>query len=75
MGKNSQWETPDIAAMLPRNEAVAGTTTTANVGPYAVPLGVPLRRAPVTPPSDYDYLPDVPEAYRELLGLPTRRKK
>jgi hypothetical protein len=40
------WKTLDLAAML--KQEVAGATTSANAGSYAVPLGRPLRRYPIT---------------------------
>lgn len=69
------WETLDVAALLGLDEAgPAGTTTTANVGPYQVPLGPVLRRSIPSHGSQEDYLRDIPEAYRELLGLHKKRK-
>lgn len=47
MDPKARWGTPDIAGMLKRKNEDAGmpgVTTSANVGPYAVPLGQPLRR-------------------------------
>lgn len=49
MSTKQQWETPNIAGMLkkksiPESAGMSGVTTSANVGSFAVPLGVPLRR-------------------------------
>lgn len=41
------WDTPDIAALLAqRARQIESVTTAANAGPFAVPLGAPLRPPP-----------------------------
>lgn len=57
-----RWETPNVQKML---DDLREATTSANVGPFEVPLGAPLRR-PVGAPADSF---DIPPEYRELLGL------
>lgn len=49
MSDSPKWETPNVAQMLkrktiPESAGMSGVTTSANVGAFAVPLGVPLRR-------------------------------
>jgi len=79
MSGNGGWETLDVAKLLgielPEEAGQAGVTTTANVGPYPVPLGrgVLRRQIPTTTGSSEDYLKDVPEVYREMLGLKKRK--
>lgn len=74
------WETLDVAGMLgkddlPEAAGMAGVTTSANVGSFAVPLGPVLRRKVpnVSRGSDDDYLRDVPDVYKEMLGLKKRK--
>jgi len=80
MSGNGGWETLDVASLLgielPEEAGQAGVTTTANVGPYAVPLGrgVLRRQIPTSTGSNDDYLKDVPAVYREMLGLNKKRK-
>jgi hypothetical protein len=71
MGTNG-WETLDVAGMLGMEELpeeAGGTTTAANAGPYAVPLGPVLRRPDLVGGAEDDYLKDVPDAYLEILGI------
>lgn len=72
------WETPDIEGMLKKDElpeaaGQAGATTTANVGPYQVPLGPMLRRPDIVGGAEDEYLKDIPDAYKEILGLGKRK--
>lgn len=71
------WETLDVAAMLgkedlPEEAGMAGVTTSANVGAYQVPLGPVLRRR-IPRGSEDDYMRDVPDVYKEMLGLKKRK--
>lgn len=53
------WETLDVEALLSRREEAAGgtgATTSANAGPYAVPIGAPMRRKFPTQASGYEKL-------------------
>lgn len=78
MSGKGGWETLDVAALigkeLPEDAGMSGVTTSANVGAYAVPLGPVLRRKMPTGSSDDDWMKDVPDAYKELLGLNKKRK-
>lgn len=67
------WETLDVAGMLGHDE-LPEETTSANVGAYPVPLGPVLRRTAVDgiATSTEDYLKDVPDAYKEMLGLKSK---
>jgi hypothetical protein len=62
-----KWETLDVEALLNKEE-LPEQTTSANVGSYPVPLGPVLRRPDVAGEEE-DYLKDVPDAYKEMLGL------
>lgn len=78
MSGNGGWETLDVAGMLgielPEEAGQAGITTSANVGPYQVPLGPVLRRKFPSNSAPEDYLKDVPAVYREMLGLNKKKK-
>jgi len=70
----SGWETLDVESLLNRDE-LPEETTTANVGAYQVPLGPVLRRPDLVGGAEDDYLRDIPDAYKEILGLGIKHKK
>lgn len=76
MSGKGGWETLDVAALigkeLPEEAGMSGVTTSANVGAYAVPLGPVLRRK-IPTGSDDDWMKDVPDVYKEMLGLKKRK--
>ena len=59
-----QWEVPDIAGMLQQRDE---ETTSQNIGPYEVPLGIPAMGANVGNAENAGYVID-PD-YMDVLGL------
>ena len=69
----SGWETLDVSELLKRN--LPEETTSGNVGSYQVPLGKVQRRAPVSNiATDTDFMRDVPDVYKEALGIGKKKK-